>query len=211
MSDAIPLPPRPNIERYKTLAKEFQVAAKSADEGAIHDFAVRWFEELAGLQNLEITPARQRGKEIEARRFEQRWQKWNAANGDPSKLTLADAQQFLAREHGFATWARFASHVKSLDKNDSPVAAFEMAADAIASGDLATVERLIRKHPGLVHARSTREHRSTLLHYISANGIEDFRQRTPQNIVEITKLLLWAAPMSTQSPTRTAGDRQRSV
>src|SRR5207244_2325668 len=30
----------------------------------------------------------------------------------------------------------------------------------------------------------------TLLHYVSANGIEDFRQKTPKNIVEITKLLL---------------------
>jgi ankyrin repeat protein len=44
----------------------------------------------------------------------------------------------------------------------------------------------------LVRARSTREHRSTLLHYISANGIEDFRQKTPKNIVEITHLLLEA-------------------
>jgi ankyrin repeat protein len=43
-----------------------------------------------------------------------------------------------------------------------------------------------------VRARSTREHRSTLLHYVSANGVEDFRQKTPKNIVEITKLLLKA-------------------
>jgi ankyrin repeat protein len=42
----------------------------------------------------------------------------------------------------------------------------------------------------LIKQRSTREHRSTLLHYVSANGIEDFRQKTPNNIVEITKLLL---------------------
>ena len=37
-----------------------------------------------------------------------------------------------------------------------------------------------------------REHRSTLLHYVSANGVEDFRQKTPANIVEITRLLLKA-------------------
>jgi ankyrin repeat protein len=42
----------------------------------------------------------------------------------------------------------------------------------------------------LARARSAREHRSTLLHYVSANGVEDFRQKTPKNIVEITKLLL---------------------
>src|SRR4030095_2705051 len=34
--------------------------------------------------------------------------------------------------------------------------------------------------------------RSTLLHYVSANGVEDFRQKTPKNILEITKLLLKA-------------------
>ena len=44
--------------------------------------------------------------------------------------------------------------------------------------------------PSLARGRSTREHRSTLLHYVSANGVEDFRQKTPKNIVEITKLLL---------------------
>jgi ankyrin repeat protein len=41
-----------------------------------------------------------------------------------------------------------------------------------------------------VQARSTRAHRSTLLHYVSANGVEDFRQKTPKNIIDITKLLL---------------------
>ena len=42
----------------------------------------------------------------------------------------------------------------------------------------------------MIRQRSSREHRSTLLHYVSANGIEDFRQRTPLNIVAITRLLL---------------------
>lgn len=52
--------------------------------------------------------------------------------------------------------------------------------------------RLLHDHPELVRARSTREHRSTLLHYVSANGVEDFRQKTPKNILDITKLLLTA-------------------
>jgi ankyrin repeat protein len=41
-----------------------------------------------------------------------------------------------------------------------------------------------------VEARSLREHRSTLLHYCSANGVEDCRQRTPANIIAIARLLL---------------------
>jgi ankyrin repeat protein len=52
--------------------------------------------------------------------------------------------------------------------------------------------KLLRANPKLARARSTREHRSTLLHYVSANGVEDFRQSTPKNIVEITRLLLQA-------------------
>jgi ankyrin repeat protein len=72
------------------------------------------------------------------------------------------------------------------------MSAFEAAADAIVGGDLPTLEKLLSKNPKLVRARSTREHRATLLHYVSANGVEDFRQTTPKNIVEITKLLLKA-------------------
>jgi hypothetical protein len=44
----------------------------------------------------------------------------------------------------------------------------------------------------LAGERSTREHRSTLLHYVSANGVEGFRQKTPKNIVEIANLLFAA-------------------
>jgi ankyrin repeat protein len=70
------------------------------------------------------------------------------------------------------------------------VSNFESAADAVVSGDIAKLKTLLRADPDLVRERSTRDHRSTLLHYVSANGVEDIRQKTPENIVEITKLLL---------------------
>jgi ankyrin repeat protein len=70
--------------------------------------------------------------------------------------------------------------------------AFEDAADAIVNGDAATLRSLLAAHPELVRERSTREHHSTLLHYVSANGVEDFRQQTPPNIIEITNILLAA-------------------
>jgi hypothetical protein len=69
-------------------------------------------------------------------------------------------------------------------------AIFEAAADAIVDGDLATLGRLLSENPGLVRARSSRAHRATLLHYVSANGVEDFRQKTPANIVDVTRTLL---------------------
>src|SRR2546422_201931 len=62
-----------------------------------------------------------------------------------------------------------------------------MAADAIVNGDAGKLKRLLRENPTLVRARSTREHGATLLHYTSANGVEGYRQKTPKNIVEITK------------------------
>lgn len=65
-----------------------------------------------------------------------------------------------------------------------------MAVDAIIRGDAARLKSLLRENPELVRGRSTREHHSTLLHYVSANGVEDFRQKTPKNIVQIAKILI---------------------
>jgi hypothetical protein len=105
------------------------------------------------------------------------------------KCTLTSAQFVIARAHGFESWPKFRKHLEGLAKN-SPVSRFEAAADAIADGDLGTLKRLLREDPKLIRARSTREHGATLLHYVAANGVEDYRQKTPANIVEITELLL---------------------
>jgi ankyrin repeat protein len=77
------------------------------------------------------------------------------------------------------------------------VARFEEAVDAIVNGNAPALARLLREDPSLVHARSTRVnsfdppvHRATLLHYLAANGVEGYRQRSPKNAVEIAKLLL---------------------
>ena len=67
---------------------------------------------------------------------------------------------------------------------------FEEAADAVVSGDIDTLTRLLDENPALSHERSTREHRCTLLHYVGANGFEGFRQKSPKNAVEIAELLL---------------------
>ena len=67
---------------------------------------------------------------------------------------------------------------------------FEKAVDAIVDGDITALKELLRLYPGLVTERSERDHHATLLHYTAANGVEDYRQKTPSNIVEITRLLL---------------------
>jgi ankyrin repeat protein len=192
MSDALPLPPRPNLEQYKKLAKDFQSACNSSDPGAIRDWAARWEEAIVRLQGLEIAPEVRRQIDGDAERMEQRWHKLTKTHERAARCTLADAQLFIARGHGFLSWPKFARHLEALAHADSPVSQFEAAVDAIVSGDSATLEKLLSENPELVRARSAREHRSTLLHYVSANGVEDFRQKTPKNIIEIAKLLLKA-------------------
>jgi ankyrin repeat protein len=105
-------------------------------------------------------------------------------------LALADAQFIIAQEYGFESWPKFAKHIGAITSKDSLVLKFESAADAIITGDVATLEALLRQNPELTRWRSTRRHRGTLLHYVSANGVEDFRQKSPQNAVDVAKALL---------------------
>jgi hypothetical protein len=105
-------------------------------------------------------------------------------------FALADAQFFIASAHGFVNWADFARHLGRPFEGDTSGREFEAAADAVVTGDMATLESLVRRHPELVHAHSAREHRATLLHYIAANGVENYRQRTPKNAVEVARFLL---------------------
>ncbi len=105
--------------------------------------------------------------------------------------TLSKAQFALARIYGFESWPKFAGHLRDLARN-SPISRFEAAADAIAAGDVSTLHDLLSADPGLVRARSTRRHQATLLNYVAANGVENYRQKTPPNIVEIAAMLLSA-------------------
>ena len=190
MSDAIPLIPRPHLEQYQQLAKEFQSACKSDREGAIRDWAVKWLEKVSRSNKHEMTADLRRRIDYEGNRMEQQWRHSRQTKGATTRCTLAEARSLVARAHGFATWTTFAKHVEALRSKTSSIANFETAADAIANGELSKLKKLLRQNPKLITQRSTRAHRSTLLHYVSANGIEDFRQKTPSNILEITQLLL---------------------
>ena len=110
-----------------------------------------------------------------------------------SEPALAHAQFVLAREHSFESWPKFSKYVRELGQANSPFAKFERAADAVVNGDAATLREMLQQNPELVRARSPREHRSMLLHYVSANGVEDYRQKTPHNAVEIATILLDAS------------------
>ena len=120
----------------------------------------------------------------------ERIRKFHPRGRELSAPSLADAQWALAREHSFESWPKFSKYVRELGQANSPFAEFERAADALINGDAATVREMLGQNPDLVHARSPREHRCMLLHYVSANGVEDYRQKTPNNVVEIATILL---------------------
>src|SRR5579864_570547 len=185
--DALPLPPRPSLEQYKKLAKDLLQAIRSSDPQSLRAWATTWIDSLTRLANLKITPGLpvQRDHSIDQLEAFAR-EKMSAAR------SLTSAQFILARAHGFESWSKLTQHIAAISRKDSPASNFEQAADAIVNGDLATLELVLRKHPGLAEARSTRRHQCTLLHYVAANGVEGYRQKTPSNSVEIAELLLRA-------------------
>lgn len=106
-------------------------------------------------------------------------------------LDLEDAQVVVAREHGFAAWADL-EELAAAVRSEGQVERFERAVEAVVSGDVTTLRALLRDHPELARARSTRRHHAALLHYVAANGVEGGRQQTPRNAVEVTRVLLEA-------------------
>ncbi len=162
--DAKEVPTRPNLEQYKKQAKDLVNSYRSGDAGTLQRIK-QHHPRLGKLPDAEL-------------------------RGAP--VTLADAQLILTREHGFESWPRFAKHVEALSLTSSPTSRFESAVDAVVAGDMATLERLLRENPELIRARSTRRHGSTLLLYVGANGVEDYRQRSPKNAVNIAEMLLRA-------------------
>ncbi|HET6648266.1 MAG TPA: ankyrin repeat domain-containing protein [Pyrinomonadaceae bacterium] len=222
--DALPLPPRPNLEQYKKLAKDLVKACRDEAaarvhkndtttskqliprQGAIGDWVLNWLERLARLQGLTITQEVRDRIDRRATPIEEfirtklSSKDKPAADLDGSEIdkstsgncSLTNAQFVIARAHGFLSWPKLTRHITEVTRANSPVSNFETAADAIIAGDVDTLERLLREDPELIRARSTREHNATLLHYIAANGVENYRQKTPKNAPQVADILLKA-------------------
>ena len=101
-----------------------------------------------------------------------------------------DARAIIVDKHHFESWDQFALFTAALADPHSGIARFESAAEAVVDGDVAALARLLREQPELRQARSARRHHATLLHYVGANGVEGFRQRTPRNAVQTAEILL---------------------
>jgi hypothetical protein len=161
MSSTDQLPYSAALEEYQHQAEALFDALKSADEAA--EWRFKWLH------------PRFRDQPVSAVR---------GATLDP-----ADAQVVVAHEYGFASWADLAEFTDAVN-GDGPVERFEAAVEAVVSGDVAALRSMLRENPELVRARSTRRHHATLLHYVGANGVESGRQKTPQNAIEVAKILL---------------------
>jgi hypothetical protein len=162
------LPASPSLEQYKKQAKDLLKNSKSGQGEALQLTLQRIKKDhprFGRLEELELKGA---------------------------KLALADAQLVIAREHGFESWPKFAKHIEGLTRKNSPVSMFESAVDAVVTGDIAKLDQLLGENPELIRERSAFLHHATLLHYVGANGVENYRQRTPKNAVQVAKVLLRA-------------------
>jgi len=175
--DAKELPARPALSEYEKLAEDFLNAYNTGDPGALQRIKDRY--------SLARTPTIEEVRE----RAAQRLRRLKGTDG-PELLELSDARDLIANSHCFESWLTFAKYIEGINDPTSGVSHFEAAADAVVSGDVATLESLLNEDRDLVRKRSAREHGATLLHYVAANGVEDFRQKTPGNAVEIAKVLI---------------------
>ena len=104
-------------------------------------------------------------------------------------LDLDDARLVVANDYHFATWDDLATFTRKA-VTDPDIRRFETAVDAVVDGDIDLLRQMLHDYPALVRAHSPRRHRATLLHYVGANGVEGYRQKTPDNALAVAKLLL---------------------
>lgn len=173
-----PLPFCSRLEEYQQQAERLLEGYAAGDSGAIRIFKERhprFLDEKIPWLPKGVTDAEVRD----------------------AGLALAEAQLALARCYDFRDWAALAEFAAAAAVEHSPVHRFELAVEAVTGGDVPALESLLRDDPELVRARSTRVthfdppvHGAMLLHYVAANGVEGYRQKTPKNAVEVARMLL---------------------
>ncbi len=173
-----PLPFRSGLGQYRRQAQELLEAYRSGDSGAIrciNERHPRFLDEKIAWLPKNVSKAEVLG----------------------AGLDLDDLQLTLARWYDFRDWQALADYVAAVSRDNSAVCRFESAVEDVVTGDVASLAARLRENPELVHARSTRVthfdppvHRATLLHYVAANGVEGYRQKSPANAVEVAEILL---------------------
>src|SRR5271169_3070980 len=161
--DALPLPPSPNLEQYRKRAKDLLKASQSPDPTAIRTWATNWINSLVRLSDLTLTPQLPVRVEHWLDQLEQLAHNelppatWGGTHScvpesearRPDTATLAAAQFIIARAQGFESWPKLAKHLEAAARANSAVNHFEQAADAIVTGDLAGLNKILHVHPDL--------------------------------------------------------------
>ena len=179
--DALPLPARPHLDQYKKLAKEL---ARAEGAAGIRSFVEQW---LSNLQT-HVEPASR--TLLDSAKSVAGFATEMLLESAGSTGSLAKAQFILARCHGFESWSIFRENLDRVTHASSKEARFEAAADAVVNGNETLLADLLKEDSSLTGARSVRQHQATLLHYVSANGVENYRQKSPLNAVWIAEFLL---------------------
>ncbi|MVM29056.1 ankyrin repeat domain-containing protein [Spirosoma sp. HMF4905] len=146
-------------------------------------------------QAEEVLTSYQSGNSSFIRQFNEHhlsFRNWSKATNQDGEFNLNDSQQLVARLYGFETWEKLIEYINDVTQADSSVWQFESAVEAIINGETTTLDSLLRANPTLIRMRSTRVHRAMLLHYIGANGVENYRQKSPRNAVDVARILLKA-------------------
>src|SRR5439155_21587008 len=131
-----PLPFRAPLEDYERQARDLIEGHRTGDAAAIriiHENHPRFLDET-----IKWRPKFLSSEDIQKASFD-----------------LDDARLALARWYTFADWTAVTEYVDAVIP-DGPVALFESAVEAVINGDLATLQGLLRDHPELIRARSTR-------------------------------------------------------
>lgn len=136
------------------------------------------------------------------REFHPRWAKASDTEIFGADLTLSDVQLAIAREYGFASWARLKRRIEQPKPADAvtlphheriedPI--FRRAVELIDAGDVEGLREHLKKHPGLVHQHVEFEggnyfRNPSLLEFIAENPVR--RGTLPKNIIEIARVIL---------------------
>jgi len=155
---------------------------------------------------LKERTARTPGVAQRIREFHPRFRLVADAEIFDAEFSLSDAQLTIVREHGFPSWARLKRHIENptpSDRLDLPHhqrienATFRRAVELLDAADVAGLRAHLHQHPKLVHQHVLFEggnyfRNPTLLEFVAENPVR--HGTLPANIVEVTKVVLDAAP-----------------
>src|SRR3984957_4609043 len=180
------LPSNPNLEHLKYQAKDLPKERKGRSAGVAQ--RIREFHPRFGrATDAEILDA---------------------------QFSLSDAQLTIARECGFASWARLKRHIEKptlSDRLDLPHqqriedATFRRAVELLDAGDVAGLRAHLKQHPKLAHQHVGFEggkyfRDPALLEFVAGDRVG--HGKLPANIVDVAKVILDAgASQSAQNET----------